>query len=168
MTSPRSRRCTSPFARVMHGLVLLGWLLSSNGLAPAFTLAAATLDRCHRVKVASSSEGEVHVVLSHPGGEATHAIHEHSGLTTLMMMFAQPTGSPQSDHVLAFRAMEDLGRPSERDVTLAAMSVPALSLDYVLARLPEIIWRKNMPRVPKAPAWSPGVELKARKTLLQC
>ena len=44
MNSLRHQQGTSPLARAVHLLLLLGWLLSSQGLAPAFALTAAWLD----------------------------------------------------------------------------------------------------------------------------
>lgn len=153
---------------MVNVLLLLGWLLSSNGLAPALTLLAANLDRCHHVKVGNSSEGKVRVVLSHEGMDASQAVHVHSRLTTLMMVFAQAATSQQSDHILAFQSIEDLGRPTERDMLSVPTSIPAPAVQYVLAKQPAPPRRER--RVPReqAPAWSPGVQLKAGKTLLQC
>lgn len=170
MTPSTARRTSSPLLRVVHGLVLLGWLLSSNGLAPAFTLAAAVLDHGHRVTVESWSKGEVHVVLSHPRREATGGVHVHGVLTKLVMIFAQRPESSETDHVLAFRSMEDLGRPSKRDVLRPAAGMLAQPVHYVLMKLlPEMVWRERFVRSEMAPVWwSPGVELKAGKTLLQC
>lgn len=169
MTTSTACRSSSPLLRVVHGLVLLGWLLSSNGLAPAFTLAAAVLDDGHRVRVESWSKGEVHVVLSHPSGEAKDGVHVHGVLTKLVMIFAQRAESAEADHILAFRSMEDLGRPSKRDVAPAALSMLAQPVRYVLVKGLEMVWRERFVRRQMAAVWwSPGVELKAAKTLLQC
>ena len=170
MTSSTACRSSSPLLRVVHGLVLLGWLLSSNGLAPAFTLVAAVLDQGHRVSVESWSKGEVHVVLSHPSGEAKGGVHVHGVLTKLVMIFAQRTEGLEADHVLAFRSMEDLGRPSKRDVVRVAADMPVQPVHYVLVKLLPVMDRREcVVHCPKVPVWwSPGVELKAGKTLMQC
>lgn len=153
---------------MVNVLLLLGWLLSSNGLAPALTLLAASLDRCHQVKVGNSSEGEVRVVLSHEGTDASQGVHVHSRLTTLMMVFAQAAASQKSDHILAFQSIKDLGRPTERDMLSVATSIPAAAVQYVLVKLPAAPRRERIVRSEQALVWSPGVQLKAGKTLLQC
>ena len=154
---------------MVNVLLLLGWLLSSNGLAPALTLLAANLDRCHHVKVGSTSEGEMRVVLSHEAQKASQGgAHVHSRLTTLMLVFAQTATSQKSDHILAFQSIEDLGRPTERDMLSAATSIPAATVQYRLVKLPAAPRREPMVRSHQAPMWSPGVQLKAGKTLLQC
>lgn len=168
MTARRNEHTSSPLTRMVNVLLLLGWLLSSNGLAPALTLLAANLDRCHHVKVATSSAGQVRVVLSHEGMDASQAAHVHSRLTTLMMVFAQAATSRQSDHILAFQSIEDLSRPTARDVLSVPAIIPAVTLHYVLVKQPSLPRREHRIRRDHAPVWSPGVQLKAGKTLLQC
>lgn len=153
---------------MVNVFLLLGWLLSSNGLVPALTLLAANLDRCHHVKVGTSSEGKVRVVLSHEGMDASQEVHVHSRLTTLMIVFAQTATSQKSDHILAFQSIEDLGRPTQRDMLSAATSIPAATVQYRQVKLPAAPRREPMVRSQQAPVWSPGVQLKAGKTLLQC
>lgn len=168
MTARRTEHTSSPLTRMVNVWLLLGWLLSSNGLAPALTLLAASLDRCHQVKVGSSSEGQVRVVLSHEGMDGSQAVHVHSRLTTLMIVFAQAATSQQSDHILAFQSIEDLGRPTERDMLSVATSIPAAAVQYVLVKWPAPPRRERMLLREQAPVGSPGVQLKAGKTLLQC
>ena len=168
MAARRNEHTSSPLTRTVNVLLLLGWLLSSNGLAPALTLLAASFDRCHHVKVGNSSEGEVRVVLTHEGMDASQGVHVHSPLTTLMMVFAQAPTSQKSDHILAFQSLADLGRPTERDVLSVATTIPAAAMHYVLAKPPAPPRReRSVPRA-QAPAWSPGLQLQAGKTLLQC
>ena len=168
MTARSNGHTSSPLTRMVNVLLLLGWLLSSNGLAPALALIAASLDRCHHVKVGNSSEGEVRVVLTHEGMDASQGLHVHSPLTTLMMVFAQAPTPQKSDHILAFQSIADLGRPTERDVLSVATTIPAAALQCVLAKRPHLPRREHIFPHKQAPAWSPGVQLKAGKTLLQC
>ncbi len=132
------------------------------------TLLAASFDRCHQVKVGNSSEGQVQVVLSHEGMDASQGLHVHSRLTTLMMVFAQAATSQKSDHILAFQSIADLGRPTERDMLSVATTIPAAAVQYVLAKQPALPRRECRVLRKQAPVWSPGVQLKAGKTLLQC
>ncbi len=168
MTARRNGPTSSPLTRAVNVFLLLGWLLSSNGLAPALTLLAASFDRCHQVKVGNTSEGQVRVVLSHEGIDASQGVHVHSRLTTLMMVFAQAATSQKSDHILAFQSIADLGRPTERDMLSVATTIPAAPVQYMLAKRPALPRRERMVRSEQAPVWSPGVQLKAGKTLLQC
>lgn len=168
MTARRNEHTSSPLTRMVNVLLLLGWLLSSNGVVPALTLLAANLDRCHHVKVGNSSEGQVQVVLSHEGMDASQAVHVHSRLTTLMMVFAQAATSQQSDHILAFQSIADLGRPTERDTLSVAPTIPPAPVHALLVKLTPAPRRELIVRSHQAPVWSPGVQLKAGKTLLQC
>lgn len=167
MSARAPRHTTSPFIRVVNALLLLGWVLSSNGIAPAFTLFAATLDACHQVKVDKSSSGEVRVVLGHEKTSADR-VHVHSGLTTLMMVFARQTTAQQPDHILAFQSVLDEGCPSDRDVVPSVVSPPDVPVRYVLVQAPSVMRREHIVHILHAPAWSPGVELKAAKTLMRC
>jgi hypothetical protein len=170
MTARRNASTSSPFTRLVNMALLLGWLLSSNGLAPAFTLLAANLDRCHRVKVSNTSAGELRVVLSHEGTDSSQTAHVHSRLTTLMLVFAQSALSQNSDHILAFQSIADLGRGTARDILSLPTSIPAATaaVPYILIKPPAATLRTRIVRTVQAPAWSPGVQLKAGKTLLQC
>ena len=168
MTARRNGPTSSPLTRMVNVLLLLGWLLSSNGLAPALTLLAASFDRCHQVKVGNTSEGHLRVVLSHEGIDASQAVHVHSPLTTLMLVFAQAATSQKSDHILAFQSIEDLGRPTQRDVLSVATSIPPAPVHALLVKLHSAPRRERMVRSHQAPVWSPGIQLKAGKTLLQC
>lgn len=169
MTTRRNKHISSPVTRMVNVFLLLGWLLSSNGLAPALTLLAASLDHCHQVKVGSSSEGELRVVLSHEAKQASQSsAHVHSRLTTLMLVFAQTAASQRSDHVLAFKSIEDLRRPTERDMLSVATTIPAVVMRHVLAKPPAPPRHERILRHQQAPAWSPGAQLKAGRTLLQC
>lgn len=167
MFARSTRHATSPFIRVVNALLLLSWVLSSNGIAPAFTLFAATLDRCHQVKVDHSSSGEVRVVLAHEGTTKDRA-HVHSSLTDLMMVFARQTSAQQPDHILAFQSVLDEGCPSDRDVVPSVVSPPDVPVRYVLVQAPSVMRREHIVHLLHAPAWSPGVELKAAKTLMRC
>lgn len=95
--------------RTVHWLLLLGWLFSSQGIAPALCLAAAVIDGDHAVKVGASDAGMT-VVLSHDGKtEEELAAHRHDLLCSLLVSLASDSGSG-SDHVLAFRAVDDASR----------------------------------------------------------
>lgn len=169
MTARRNEHLSSPLVRMVNVFLLLGWLLSSNGLAPALTLLAASLDRCHQVKVGSTSEGELRVVLSHEGKQTSQGgAHVHSRLTALMLFFAQAAPSQKSDHILAFQSIEDLRRPTERDMLSVATTIPAAAVRHMLVKLPVPPRCERILRSQQAPVWSPGAQLKAGRTLLQC
>jgi len=149
-------------------LLLLGWLLSSHGVAPALCLAAALVDGDHVVKVGASMEGEMTVVLSHDVDSQVVSYNDHDLLCSILMVFAQkpPFGTP--DHILAFESVDDAPR-AVRDansvhsvakiVTPPVFTLQTQVLAPVLAGVGA--------RAP-APVWSPGLALRSGRTIMLC
>lgn len=132
MNSPRQSQMLGPLMRTVHWLLLLGWLFSSQGIAPALCLAAAFIDGDHAVKVGASDAGMT-VVLSHDGKtEEELATHRHDLLCSLLVSLAGDSGSGR-DHVLAFRAVDDASR-FERGVLFKAPVAVSLTLWGTLER----------------------------------
>ena len=124
MTYRSQPHARTPFARLVHALLLLAWLLSSQGIAPAFVLAAATMDGDHAVKVGAASNGDLTVVLAHDAAPK----EEHDALCALIVAFAANTSEEHPDHVLSDFACPDLPRlliaeaqPDHREDLIAAM-----------------------------------------------
>ena len=154
-----------PLTRVVHLFLLLGWLLSSHGLAPAFCLDAAKYDGSHRVKVCASSSGELTVVLSHEDMLAQHKAHDL--LCDFLMVFAAPKTANGSDHILAFKTVDVVSRSLHGMLVYQRTDYPSQSclqaFPWVTGKRELVsIWRIN------APAWSPGLALKAGKTIMLC
>ena len=156
------------FSRLVHLLLLVGLLLSSQGVAPALCLMAAVMDGEHAVKVRASETGEVNVVLSHEGMEGLGIAHQHDPICTLVVAFSQKPVAGEPDHVLAFKSVEDAARTLRR-VTMT-VSLPAHmalvssgSSGFSLKRGPVRMVSKV-----KAPAWSPGLEIKTGRMILRC
>jgi len=85
-----------------------------------------------------------------------------------MLVFAQTATSQKSAHILAFQSIADLGRPTQRDILSVATSIPPAPVNALLVKLPAPPRRERSVPREQAPVWSPGVQLKAGKTLLQC
>jgi len=161
MTHRSQPQARTPFARIVHALLLLAWLLSSQGIAPAMVLAVATMDGDHAVKVGASPQGDVTVVLAH----ADSAIREHDPLCALIVAFAETSSEADADHVLSFKAVEDASRRVLEDLTIIDLSVPLVPLPINLPVMaPPVLLKQGT----LAPAWSPGLELKAGKTVMLC
>lgn len=161
MTLRSQPHARTPFARIVHALLLLAWLLSSQGIAPALVLAAATMDGDHAVKVGATEKGSLTVVLAHDGGAAK----EHDPLCALIVAFADTSPEEHADHVISFKAVEDASRRVLEDVAHADLVVPVVSLKIKrnVVNLPVADTRRTT-----APAWSPGLQVKAAKTIMLC
>lgn len=157
-SQPQAR---TPFARIVHALLLLAWTLSSHGIAPAFVLAAASMEGDHAVKVGAASNGDLTVVLSHDSVPA----REHNPLCALIVAFADTSPEEHADHVLSFKTVEDASRRVGEGVMTFDLAVPVALLKIKLHVLnPPVMFTHRTP----VPAWSPGLELKAAKTILLC
>jgi hypothetical protein len=155
-----------PLKRIVHLFLLLGWLLSSQGVAPAFCLAAAQFDGGHRVKVGASTSGELTVVLSHESVVHEHA--DHDLLCEMLMVFAVTPAFGGTDHILAFKSVDVISRVQRDALNHQAVvhlrpSVAPFILVHRFAPC-AVVSIKNV----RAPAWSSGLALKAGKTIMLC
>ncbi len=167
MSAPRHH--STPLTRLVHLLLLVGLLLSSHGIAPAICMAAALIDGDHAVKVGVSTEGGLTVVLSHAGkstAELTH--HEHDALCRVLVAFAVAPESAASDHVLAFKPVDDASR-TQRLLSsmqcIAKTPVPTLILDCNRTK-PSFV-DEVVGRVQRS-SWSHGLALKSCRTVMRC
>lgn len=166
-----SRPCHTehtPFSRLVHLLLLVGWLLSSQGVAPALCFVAAVMDGEHAVNVRASRSGDVSVVLSHEERGNTANPHHHEPLCALVVAFAQKPVAGEPDHVLAFKSVEDASRTLRGDS--ARMKLPVLS-EVVFQTTPcRMAAKGHAPDILRvaAPAWSPGLEIKTGRMILRC
>lgn len=168
MKSSCHQQATAPLTQAVHVLLLLGWLLSSHGLAPAVSLVAAWMDGRHAVKVGASSEGAVTVVLSHELPVNSAEAHEHEALDLLIAVFAPASTMDKADHVLSFKEVEDAARMLRRlSLDQEALSVVA-PLAWTWLEMPSLAAPAQVVRHTQAPAWSPGLELKAGMTIMLC
>jgi hypothetical protein len=153
----------------VHLLLMLGWLLSSHGIAPVVFMAAALIDGDHAVKVGVSNEGTLTVVLSHAGkspAELTH--HEHDALCRVLVAFAATPESAFSDHVLAFKPVDDASRIQQQLLAtqfIAKTVPPLLVLDCNFTK-PSLA-DGSVGRVQRS-SWSHGSSLKSGRTVMRC
>lgn len=151
----------TPFARLVHALLLIAWLLSSQGIAPALVLAAATMDGDHAVKVGASKAGDLTVVLAHGSAPA----REHDPLCALIVAFAETSSEKDADHVLSFKTVEDASRRVLEDVMAVDLAAPVVPLRI---KLPVTHPPGMLAHRTPAPVWSPALDLKAGKTIMLC
>lgn len=163
------RHDSKPLVRLVHLLLLLGWLFSSHGIAPAICMVAAVIDGDHAVKVGVANEGSLTVVLSHAGKSAAElTVHEHDVLCRMLVAFAEAPAPGASDHVLAFRPVEDASStqrllPSRQSIAKAA--VPCLILTFCRSHTP---FTQGGARRGQSYAWSAGLSLKSGRTVMRC
>ncbi len=163
------RHESTPLARVVHLLLLLGMLLSSHGIAPAICMVAAVLDGDHAVKVGVSNEGGLTVVLSHAGKTTAElTAHEHDALCKMLVAFAEAPRSGAADHVLAFKPVDDASR-SQRLVTstqnIVKASAPSLMLAFNRTKTSSA---DGAGRQLQRCSWSHGLALKSGRTVMRC
>ena len=160
---------STPLTKVVHLLLLLGWLLSSHGVAPAICMAAALLDGDHAVKVGLANDGALKVVLSHAGKSlAELSAHEHDALCRVLVAFAEAPASDAADHVLAFKTVSDASRTqrplaSAQSIVKAAASSLTLAFNSMKPYLTEHAGRPLQRR-----PWSQGLALKSGRTVMRC
>lgn len=163
------RHHSTPLSRLVHLLLLFGWLFSSQGIAPAVCMAAALLDGAHAVKVGASKDGTLTVVLSHAGkSHAELSRHEHDALCRVLLAFAVAPDTAASDHVLAFKPVEDASRvqrlmqASQGTLKVAA---PVLLLSF---NRPRMSFADKPGRETQRYCWSQGRALKTGRTVMRC
>jgi len=142
-------------------MLIFAWLFSSQGIAPALVLAAATVDGDHAVKVGASEKGDLTVVLAHEGAPAA----EHDALCALIVAFAHTSLGLHADHVLSFKTVEDASRRVLEDVAPASLPAPeaVLQIERVVKIPPR---RAAHPFIVRP--WSPGLDMKGGCTVLLC
>lgn len=167
MKSHRRSTDRPSFSRLVHLLLLVAWLLSSQGVVPALCLLAAVADGEHAVQVRATLSGDVSVVLSHDG-KAAATPHQHDPLCALVVIFAQKPAAGEVDHILAFKSVEDSSRTLRRssmDTKLPALA--AVPVSVVACWLQSKSGGQSFTRI-QAPAWSPGLHIKTSRTILRC
>ena len=163
------RHDSKPLVRLVHLLLLIGWMLSSHGIAPAVCMAAAMIDGDHAVKVGVSNKGALTVVLSHAGKSAAElTVHEHDALCRVLVAFAEAPASNAADHVLAFKQVDDASR-AQRLMTstqgIAKAAVVAHVVVHTSITKPAVI--AVVGRLPQS-SWSQGLALKSGRTVMRC
>lgn len=163
------RHDSKPFARLVHLLLLLGWLLSSHGIAPAVCMVAALIDGDHAVKVGRANDGALTVVLSHAGKSTAELnAHEHDALCRVLVAFAAAPSSGAADHVLAFKPVDDASR-TQRLVTSPQGIVKAAAPLQILAfNLTKLCFAEGVARFVPRNTWSQGLALKSGRTVMRC
>lgn len=163
------RHNPKPLTRLVHLLLLVGWLFSSHGIAPAVCMAAAVLDGDHAVKVGQANDGVLTVVLSHAGKSAAElTAHEHDALCRMLVAFSAAPSSGGTDHVLAFKPVDDASR-TQRPLPSMQSIVCTVAPSWVVVFSPAKISQvDSLAGYARRYAWSQGLALKAGRTVMRC
>ncbi|WP_395745024.1 hypothetical protein [Prosthecobacter sp.] len=163
------RHESTPLVRLVHLLLLAGWLLSSHGVAPAVCLAAAVLDGDHAVKVGRARDGSLTVVLSHEGKSCSELMaHQHDALCRMLVAFAKAPASGAEDHVLAFKPVNDASRthrPLPSMGTVGKASAPLQVLAFNPFKTPAA---SHAGAPVRRDPWSREIALKPLRTVMRC
>lgn len=170
MRLTRTIRAHPPLLRLIQALLLMGWLLSAQGVVPALCWMVAVMDGEHGVAVRASQAGDVSVVLSHDSrvDEADSMNHQHDVICRIIVALARKPQTGEADHVIAFKSVEDGARTLRRaseNMTMPALSVVFLPSSSLLMR----VWTNNQAvRQDNGRAWSPGAHVRCGMIVLRC
>jgi len=166
------RHDSKPLNRLVNLLLLLGWLLSSQGVAPAICMAAALIDGDHHVKIGQANNGALTVVLSHEGKSAEELLsHQHDVLCRMLVAFAKVPSPNDTDHVLAFKPVEDAARAQRlasavggaaRTGAVIVHMVTASHFDFKACAPGGVTWQM------RKCTWCQGVAMKAGRVVMRC
>jgi hypothetical protein len=101
MNSQPTTHSLTPFSRLVHGVLLVVWLLSYQGVAPALML---KLEGDHTVKACSSQNGEMQVVLGHAETAASPNAHAQPSKNEIAGAASE---AGKQDHVFFFKSVEE-------------------------------------------------------------
>ena len=139
------------------------YLLTLTPLPLALTALLASSDRSHHVGIQQAANG-LQLVLRHDC--ATLGAHRHGVVARTLILFAQRTTSPPSDHVIQFGAANTLQQPSE---CILALTTPSPFLGAFVPSAPLLF----PPRLtfapvslPRPPPVTSGLLLSLRSTAL--
>ena len=163
------RHPSTPSSRLVHLLLLLGWLLSSHGIAPAICMAAALIDGDHAVKVGVSNEGALTVVLSHAGkSPAELTRHQHDVLCRVLVAFAETPESGASDHILAFKPVNDASSTQRLLPSMPGVHKTAATSLVLACFLPKPSFADGTAGRVQRSSWSHGLALNSGRTVMRC
>lgn len=164
-----AHRHPKPLTRLVHLLLLLGWLLSSHGIAPAICMTAALIDGDHAVKVGVANDGALTVVLSHEGkSSAELTAHEHDALCRMLLAFAAPPSSASADHVLAFKPVDDTSRTQRPVPSVQCPGKTAAPLQLIVFNPAKTPCTPSAAMLGRSRLWSQAQALKSGRTVMRC
>ncbi len=162
------QRRLRPLAHVIHGLLVMTWLLSSNSVTSFVLITMAAMDHSHVATVGTTAEGEYNVILSHEatdGGRGKDHVHEGVGLLlTALALYNDPD---TSDHVLSLGEAAEVRRSMRRFIfEVKDWHLPSLvfcpPMEFVTLTPRKCLDRRM------APERSWAYAMKTRKTVLRC
>lgn len=161
------QRRLRPLAHVIHGVLVMAWLLSSNSVTSFFLMTMAAMDRHHVATVGTTAEGEYNVILSHEQDGSRGKEHLHEGVSVLLTALSLYNDPDTSDHVLALGEASEVRRPMRRFFfEVKDWQMPSLAF-FPPQEFTPLPTRKCMDRG-MAPERSWAYAMKTRKTILRC
>jgi hypothetical protein len=162
MNSQPTTHSLTLFSRLVHGVLLVVWLLSYQGIAPSLVL---KLEGDHTVKACSSQHGELQVVLGH--AEQAASPDSHAQLSQNEVAGARSEAGKQ-DHVFFFKSVEEATSQTHR--SQSHLCCPVAAVGAVAWAFQQPVWTSKTPLVQHrlVPAWSPGQWIKHGMIVMRC
>ncbi len=162
MNSQPTTHSITPFSRLVHGVLLVVWLLSYQGIAPALML---KLEGDHTVKACSSQNGEMQVVLGHAESEASPNSQAQPSKDALAGAVSE---AGKQDHVFFFKSVEEADSQTHR--LQSDLFCPAATVCAVAWTFEQPVWtsKTHLVQHRPVPAWSPGQWIKNGMIVMRC
>ena len=162
MNSQPTTHSLTPFSRLVHGVLLVVWLLSYQGIAPALML---KLEGDHTVKACSSQNGEMQVVLGHAESEASPNSQAQPSKDALAGAVSE---AGKQDHVFFFKSVEEADSQTHR--LQSDLFCPAATVCAVAWTFEQPVWtsKTHLVQHRPVPAWSPGQWIKNGMIVMRC
>ena len=162
MNSQPTTHSLTPFSRLVHGVLLVVWLLSYQGVAPALML---KLEGDHTVKACSSQNGEMQVVLGHAETAASPNAHAQPSKNEIAGAVSE---AGKQDHVFFFKSVEEAASQTRR--LQSHLCCPIATVCAVAWTFQQPVWTSKTHFVQHrlVPAWSPGQWIKNGMIVMRC
>lgn len=154
---------TKPLSRLLHALLLMILLLSSNGLTP---LLMVVFSQDHTLENCFFSHGEMQVVLGHRGPVFSYSASQDS-----IAEFGQSDPSlalQEPDHVFILKTIRDTSIQNRRAESVSILPAPEMSPPLWIIQLKSHTPPPCIKHYTQVVVWSPGLQVQASRTILLC
>jgi hypothetical protein len=162
MNSQPTQPRLTPFSRLVHGVLLVVWLLSYQGIAPALML---KIEGDHTVKACSSQHGKMKVVLGHAETAASSNSHAQPSKDALAAAVSE---AGKQDHVFFFKSVEEATSQTHRSQSHLCCPVATLCAVAWTFQQPVCTSKTHLVQHRPVPAWSPGQWIKHGMIVMRC
>jgi hypothetical protein len=137
------------FSRLVHTLLLAGWLVSVDGVMPGLWAVLAGLQDEHHLAVSRQGQGGIRLMLK--DGDASGAAREtldHDWLSRLLVALARDTDDGGAGHEIGFKNLDE--PPRSRSALFLAVDQDQFVFDPPVGRLlPGFGWPQFHARLPE-------------------